>query len=304
MLDINKFCSINKIAVKENYDFGLRHGYKVPGKVLYYIHILNVNKLCDFLYFAKNNKVKLTAIGGGSNILINDFYNGVLLKYEAKNISMSKGADSQNPKIVRAEAGASKKDLVNFCIKNECSGLEFWAGIPGKVGGGVAMNAGAYGEDISSMILDIEFASPDGIKKFSSGELDWSYRNLKIPDYYIINAVSFILKSKNSEEIRELCKSNFDDREKKHPLYYNSCGSIFKNPKEAKLGAWKLIKDAGLSACNINGAKISLLHSNFIVTTGSEKTRSKDILELIKVIKDRVYYKHGIVLEEEIRIIF
>lgn len=301
MIDIKKFCSTNNITISENFDFGAHHGFKVPGKVLYYLHISNINKLCDFLYFAKNNNIKLAAIGGGSNILIDDFYNGVLVKYESKNITISENIDNINYRIVRAEAGASKKDLTNFCIKNNCSGLEFWAGIPGKIGGGVAMNAGAYSEDISKIILDIEFASPDGIKKFSSGELAWSYRNLEIPDYHIISSVSFMLKNKSSEEIKELCKKNMEDRSKKHPLYFNSCGSVFKNPSD--IGTWKLIKDAGLTAYNINGAKISLLHSNFIVTTGSEKTTAKDIIELIKIVKDRIYEKYSIVLEEEIRII-
>lgn len=303
MIDIKTFCSINNIRVNENYDFGIKHGYKVPGKVLYYVHIENINKLCDFLYFTKNNNVKLSAIGGGSNVLIDDFYDGVLIKYKAKNISISENTQTINHRIVRAEAGVSKKDLINYCIKHSCSGLEFWAGIPGKVGGGTAMNAGAYNEYISKIVLDVEFASPEGLKKYSASELTWSYRNLNIPNYHVISAVSFMLKNKNSTEIKALCKKNIDDRTKKHPLYFNSCGSTFKNPKDKESGAWKLIKDAGLTACNINGAKISLLHSNFIVTTGFEKTEAKDILELIKLIKNKIYDKFNIILEEEIRII-
>lgn len=303
MLDLKKFCSKNSIKIRKNYDFGKCRGFNVPGKVTYYIEISDVRKLCDFLYFAKNNKLKVLGIASGTNVLIDDEYDSILINFTGKKLWLTNINSENNIKIVKAQAGVSKKSLIKFCIKKECSGIEFWSGIPGSVSGGVAMNAGAYQNEISKHVLDIEFASPDGIKKLCSGELEWDYRNLKIPNYYIITSVSFITHHKKFIDIKNECENYIIDRNNKHPLYFHSCGSTFKNPNNPNIGAWKLIKDAGLSGYQIGGAKISLLHSNFIITNGSDKTSSKDIISLINHIKETIKNKYNIKLEEEIRIL-
>jgi UDP-N-acetylmuramate dehydrogenase len=302
MISVKKYLSKKSIKYKENYNFGIKHGYKVNGIVSYYIEINNKDKLCDFLYFAKNNKIKVIGISCGTNVLINNYVDAVFLNYNSKKITINNNKNLDDIKILKVDGGTSKKELINYCIDNSLSNLEFWAGIPGSIAGGIAMNAGAYSKDISNYVLDIEFLSPDGIKKYTSKELNWSYRSLDLPVYHIISSASFITKKiSDSSLIKNKCSEYINDRIKKHPVYFSSCGSVFKNPKNNF--AWNLIKQACLDLTNINGAKLSLLHSNFIVNNGSKKTCSSDIIDLIKKIKKQVYKKFKIELEEEIKIL-
>jgi len=301
MVNIKKYCNRHAIKYKENYNFGIKHGYKVDGIVSHYIETNDINKLCAFLYFASNNKLKVIGIGAGSNVLINNKIDAVFINYTSKKIYSNRNEKKDNYRIIRCDAGASKKDLINFCINNSLSGLEFLAGIPGLVSGGLAMNAGAYNQEISNTVLDIDFASPEGIKKYTKRELNWKYRNLEILPYHIISSASFITSfSDNKNLIKNQCDYYVNDRKKKHPLYFNSCGSVFKNPDN--YFAWSLIKKSNLNLKHRNGAKISLLHSNFIINNGSNKTSSDDIINLVRDIKLAVYQKFNISLEEEIKI--
>jgi len=300
MINVKKFCSKNNIKYKENYDFGKKHGYKVSGLVTSYIETDNIEKLCNFLYFAKNNKLKVIGIGGGSNVLIDNKINAILVKYNSKKIHFTNTSNKLS--ILSVDAGLSKKNLINFCIDNNLANLEFLSGIPGTISGGLAMNAGAYNNELADFVLDIDFATPDGIKKYTKRELNWTYRNLNVLPYHIITNACFITDCiEDKSIISSKCKKYISDRNRKHPIYFNSCGSVFKNP-EGNF-AWKLIKEITLNVKSYNGAKLSLLHSNFIINNGSKKTSATDIISLIRDIKKTVYNKFNVNLEEEIKIL-
>lgn len=297
---LSKFCSDRSIKLIQNYDFGSSHGYKTKGIVKYYVETSSKTDLVELLKMVKQEGIKTVACGGGSNTLIRDSFDGLFIKWTEDGVSkLITGSEV----LLTVSSSVKKSDLTEYCIKNSLSGLEFWAGIPGLVGGGTAMNAGAYCSQAQDCVYQIELASPDGIKKISAKDLVWKYRKVNLPQYSVILSTTFVLKKSDSAKVKKQSEENIMDREKKHPLEYPSCGSVFKNPvdSEAGKGAWFFIKEAGLSDFAVGGARVSKKHTNFIINYGDAKP--KDIIDLISKIKETVYNKFQVQLEEEIKII-
>jgi len=283
----------------DNFDFGSNSGYKIKGIVAHYIETASIEELTNILASAKKNGIKLSPCGDGSNILIKDRYDGMFVKWTKSDIEILKN-DKDNI-LVKVDSGVKKEELTDYCVKNGFSGIEFWAGIPGLVGGGVAMNAGAYDIECSDITEFVEYVLPDGAKRIDSKKLKWKYRRLELPEYSVITSTVFRLNISTSSAVKEKVDEYIKDRENKHPLDFPSCGSVFKNPDDCNKGAWQLIKEAGLSGYSVGGAKVSEKHTNFIINTGGAKT--SDILDLIQEIKKRVKSKSGIELEEELRVL-
>ena len=239
------------------------------------------------------------ACGGGSNLLIKYYFDGLFIKWIDEKIDVS---DKKKFTLLKVSSGVKKSYLTDYCTQSSLSGLEFWSGIPGLVGGGTAMNAGAYCIQGQDCIAQVQIATPDGIIKKTAKDLDWDYRKMKLPEYSVIVSTMFILEKSKEDQIKKLCDEFIKDRETKHPLDFPSCGSVFKNPspKETDKGAWWLIREAGLSGFSIGGAKVSEKHTNFIINAGG--ATSSDVISLIAEIKKRVKTKFNIQLEEEIRI--
>ena len=296
---LEKFCSDKNIKLKKNYDFGSLHGYKTKGVVKYYVEIASKLDLVDLLKLAKGQKIKTVACGGGSNILIKDRFDGLFIKWIDEKIDVS---DKKKFMLIKVSSGVKKSYLTDYCTKSSLSGLEFWSGIPGLVGGGTAMNAGAYCIQGQDCIAQVQIATPDGIIKKMAKDLKWDYRKITLPEYSVIVSTMFILEKSKEDQIKKLCDEFIKDREQKHPLDFPSCGSVFKNPspKETDKGAWWLIREAGLSGFSIGGAKVSEKHTNFIINAGG--ATSSDVINLIAEIKKIVKTKFNIKLEEEIRI--
>jgi UDP-N-acetylmuramate dehydrogenase len=304
-----KFLKENNISFKRNYDFGSEHGYKTPGIVNYYIETDSIEFLNNIVNKAKQNNLKIIPVGEGSNLLIKDFFNGVLIKWNKASCALKQdnlpGASanrSNNSSKVFLELGSAmkKSELTDYCVQEGLSGLEFWAGIPGLVGGGLAMNAGAYDKDMKGLVESIQVLTAQGLKNIEAKDLKWSYRKLQIPESSIIISAVFVLNKKDPTQVKTKVDEYICDREKKHPLEYPSCGSVFKNPSCDK-GAWFLVKDAGFSGFKLGGAMVSTKHTNFIINSGGAK--ASDVLELIALIKNKVKAKFDIELEEELRLI-
>ena len=283
----------------DNFDFGSSSGYKTKGVVRYYIETESIDELVQILNSAKNNNIKLSPCGAGSNILIKDNYDGMLVKWNKADVEILK--DDKKDVLLKVSSGVKKEDLTNYCIKNGLSGLEFWAGIPGLVGGGVAMNAGAYDTECSRVVDSIECVDADGTKQIKAEVLKWHYRKLELPKYSVVTSTVFKLRKTAPSKIANKVNEYIKDRENKHPLDFPSCGSVFKNPDNCNRGAWQLIKEAGLSGFSIGGAKVSEKHTNFIINAGGAV--ASDILDLIKEIKRKVKQNSGIELEEELRVL-
>ena len=293
-----KFLKDNAVGFKKAYDFGSKHGYKAPGIVDYYVEIDSASLLESILQSARREGLKTVAVGDGSNLLIRDSFNGVLINWKRSDCNIF--TDGSSRVTLKVSSGMSKSDLMDYCVEHGLSGLEFWAGIPGFVGGGVAMNAGAYDKDMKDTVKSIEIVTVDGIKNIDAKDLKLSYRKLHIPESSVITSVAFFLKKRTPQEIKAKVDEYIADREKKHPLDYPSCGSVFKNPTSER-GAWSLINDLGLSGFKLGGAMVSTKHTNFIINAGGAS--SSDVLGLISLIKEKVKNKFDIELEEELRVI-
>ena len=208
---------------------------------------------------------------------------------------------SVNGNTVTAAAGASLTSVAVAARDASLAGCEFLYGIPGTVGGGVFMNAGAYGGEIADIIENAVVFTPDGkVTTLSKDDLDLGYRTSKLQSTrYILLSAAFSLQSGNKEVISSAMDDLMNRRMTTQPLDKPSCGSTFKRP--AGNFAGKLISDCGLKGMSGGGAQGSEKHAGFIVNSGG--ATSRDILDLVQLVKKTVFEKTGVLLEEEIRII-
>lgn len=208
---------------------------------------------------------------------------------------------SVNGNTVTAAAGASLTSVAVAARDASLAGCEFLYGIPGTVGGGVFMNAGAYGGEIGDIIENAVVFTPDGkVTTLSKDDLDLGYRTSKLQSTrYILLSAAFSLQSGNKEVISSAMDDLMNRRMTTQPLDKPSCGSTFKRP--AGNFAGKLISDCGLKGMSVGGAQVSEKHAGFIVNSGG--ATSRDILDLVQLVKKTVFEKTGVLLEEEIRII-
>ena len=207
---------------------------------------------------------------------------------------------SVNGNTVTAAAGASLTSVAVAARDASLAGCEFLYGIPGTVGGGVFMNAGAYGGEIADIIENAVVFTPDGkVTTLSKDDLDLGYRTSKLQSTrYILLSAAFSLQSGNKEVISSAIDDLMNRRMTTQPLDKPSCGSTFKRP--AGNFAGKLISDCGLKGMSVGGAQVSEKHAGFIVNSGG--ATSRDILDLVQLVKKTVFEKTGVLLEEEIRI--
>jgi len=201
---------------------------------------------------------------------------------------------------MHAQAGVSLFSLVDFTIRESLAGMEFCAGIPGSVGGGVKMNAGAWGREMKDVVALISILDAEGrMHDIVRETLLFEYRNLNLPDGAIITSAGFNLVRGDRGAIWERVSEITVARRERHPLAQRSAGSVFKNPPGCPAG--KMIEETGLKGLKVGGAEISEKHGNFIVNTGGAK--ASDIIALIDTVKKRILDTRGILLEPELKII-
>ena len=201
---------------------------------------------------------------------------------------------------IEVGSGMLDKDFSKIALENEIGGMEFLSGIPGNLGGAIAMNAGCYGKEIKDIFVEARVMNRDGkIISLKNDQMQFSYRNSIIRDDQIIIAGVFRGKKKSKKRITEEIKKVEFQKKNTQPSGVATGGSTFKNPKEVK--AWELINSVGLSGFQLGGAMISPDHNNFFVNTGNAS--ASDIEDLGNLVIDKVKNKHGVILEWEIRII-
>lgn len=256
----------------------------------------DVNELRRVVLHAKKRKIPLFILGKGTNLVVRD--RGI----RGWVVSLTQGMRKIRSKgdVVEAEAGASLQRLVQFSARIGLAGLEAFWGIPGTVGGGLAMNAGAWGVEMKDVTRAVSFLSEDGeIVERPRSRLKFSYRKLDFPSSWVILKGRFQLKRAPKEEILKRMKSYSEARQKKHPLDYPSAGSIFKNPKEGPAGRW--IEEAGLKGFRVGQAMVSDLHGNFIINLG--KATAREVIDLMERVERKVYEEKGISLEREVKVV-
>lgn len=258
----------------------------------------DVNDLRKFLKSIKNN-LPFYILGAGSNTLFRDFgFDGAVIKL-SKNFDYVKFI---NDKEFKVGAATNCIKLARFLAKNSATGLEFFSGIPGSIGGAIKMNAGAYGHETSKLLTKIKLLdSKDGkIKEILSKDYKMQYRQTNFPDEYIFLEATFkYIKNDNISENLKKINELVSQRELTQPIQEKTSGSTFKNPLHKK--AWKLIQESGCKHYKLGKAHISNIHSNFIINEGG--ATSNDIEKLGEIIINKVHQKFGIKLVWEIKII-
>ena len=265
-----------------------------PAKVIF--KPKNLNELSIFLKNIKGfDKIKV--LGVGSNTLIRDGgFNGIIIKL-GKSFSHLSLFD-QNTLI--AGASALDKNVSNFALENSLTGFEFLSCIPGAIGGGIRMNSGCYGEDISKILVSIQVMDLQGnIKIIQSSDVKFFYRGCNLEDNLIFVSATFRGKKDKKINIQKKINNLIEQKNKDQPYKIKTCGSTFKNPENNK--AWKLIKNSGCAGMCIGDARISEKHCNFFINKGNAK--SEDLENLIYQVRRKVLDKTGINLELELQII-
>ena len=234
-------------------------------------------------------------LGRGSNLLISDDgIAGVVIDLSDLNVLEVRGLE------VVCGAGVRMSKLAQTAASAGLSGLEFMATVPGDLGGGVAMNAGAFGQQVSDVLTSVEVVTRDGNSQTLSREvLDMHYRYTALPQGSLVLSASFELSPDEPEMVKDAMREMRKKRSDTQPLALPNCGSVFKNP-DGDFAA-RLIESAGLKGKQVGKARISEVHANFIVNEGGASC--EDVLALIRLAKYEVKAQKGIDLDPEVRLV-
>ena len=257
----------------------------------------NCDELAQLLKTSALLDCKTAILGAGTNVLAPDEgISGLVICLKDALSGMERLDDTR----IRVMAGVTMARAAVYAAGLGLSGMEFAHGIPGTVGGGVYMNAGAYGGELSGIIESVEVMDDAGnVRRYSCGEMDFSYRHSRLEeDGGIVISADFGLSSKPEEEIRAHMKELQGKRTASQPLDLPSAGSAFKRPVGGYAAA--LIDQAGLKGFTVGGAAISTKHAGFAVNLGG--ATAADVKDLLRQVSDRVFEHSGIRIEPEIRI--
>ncbi len=274
-----------------------KYTYTETGGVAdFYVTVYDFEEASRVLEYSYNNHIPITYLGNGSNIIIRDGgIRGIVLNM-LKLDHIEVDAD-----VLTVGSGRAIIDASNFARDYSLSGLEFACGIPGSVGGAVYMNAGAYGGEVKDCLLEVTVLDESGKKiVLKNGELGLGYRKSVVQDNgYVVVEAKFALSSGNKDDIQAVMDDLTERRERRQPLEYPSCGSVFQRPPGNFAG--KLIQDAGLQGYRVGGVEVSKKHAGFMVNVDSGS--ASDYEELIKHVQDKVFNEFGVWLNREVRII-
>ena len=254
-------------------------------------------KIDKLVSFAKDYGANPLVIGNGSNLLVPDEGLDRLVIDTSANLNrVERGSGN----TVLADAGATLARTADLACKSGLTGLEFAHGIPGTLGGGVGMNAGAYGGELKDVVTEVTALYPDGVKVLTPAELDFSYRHSVFSaGEGIVLGAKVKLESGDPDAIKAKMDDLMARRKASQPLELPSAGSTFKRPTGYYAGP--LIEGCGLKGCRVGGAEVSSKHAGFVVNVGG--ATCADVLALIEKVQKTVYDAHGVMLEPEVKII-
>jgi len=256
------------------------------------------DELARLLGICSRRGIPHAVLGSGFNTIASDSgFDGVVIR-----MNSWRRLEEEAEGRLRAESGVSHSQITNFCVERGLSGLEFACGIPGSVGGWIAMNAGIPEREVKDAVLEVEVMEPDGAspQHLRRDELDFTYRALRgLADGALIVSALFEVREKSPALVRSEVDRLLAKRSDAQPLNRPSCGSVFKNPPGDFAG--RLIESVGLKGRRIGGAEISQLHANFITNLGG--ATAGDVQALIEEAQKQVYDATGIRLLPEVRIL-
>ncbi len=268
--------------------------FRIGGPADCLVELENEEQLKSIQKYLTLVEERFFILGNGSNLLVSDQgYRGVILQVGRR---MS-GIRTEGNCIV-AQAGATLAQTARAALESGLSGLEFASGIPGTVGGGVVMNAGAYDGELSQVVKQVRAVSREGeVLEFDNAGMEFGYRTSVLrKNFFTVTETVFELKEGDREQIRAKMEELAKRRRQKQPLEFPSAGSTFKRP--AGYFAGKLIMDAGMRGYQVGGARVSDRHCGFIINVG--KASAQDVLDVICEVKERVRLRFGVDLETEV----
>ena len=284
------------------FDFPLAEfsSFQTGGKAAYFIIVHTIEQAQKAVSVASEHNISFIIIGGGSNLLISDSgYDGLVIKINIL------GLELVDETTIKCGAGEELMALVSFAKDNSLKGIEFAAGIWGSVGGAVYGNAGAYGGEIKDVLNTIVLIDRKGqLKTVEPEYCKFGYRDSYLKESQeIVLSITLKLQVGNKIELQAQIDKTLAVRASKHPISQFCAGSFFKNipdknEKYGKLPAGRLLEEVGAKKISVGGAKVYEKHANIIINDGS--ATSKDIRDLADILKQKVFDKFGIILEDEV----
>jgi len=273
--------------------------FNLGGPAEYFFKPSNKQQLIEFLEENRQNKLKLTILGAGSNLLIRDKgIRGVVIKLGLP-FSKIKLIDQET---IEAGAAALDRKVADFAKDNGIGNLEFLSCIPGSLGGAIIMNSGCYGNDISKVLVSIKVIDLKSCKEkvIKRDEIKFFYRGSNLPNELIITSVRLKGKKQLTEIVEKKQNDLIQKKKLTQPSQVKTCGSTFKNFNNNQK-AWQLIKQSGCDSFKEGDAEVSKKHCNFFINNGN--ANAADIEKLINKVRETVSKKTGIDLELEIKIV-
>ena len=267
---------------------------RVGGKADYLLTAEKEETFCGVLRFLKENEIPCLLLGNGSNLLVKDGgFRGAVLRMGKEFGRIERTEDG-----LYAQAGALMSVLARTACEYSLTGLEFAQGIPGTVGGGAYMNAGAYGGEMAQVISSLRVLAGDKIMDIPADDMQFGYRHTRaMEENWIVLGAHFRLEKGDPRAIEAMMADFAARRKDKQPLEYPSAGSTFKRPEGYFAGA--LVEQCGLKGFGIGGACVSEKHAGFIVNVN--RATCADVEALIAHIQEVVLRETGVSLEPEIR---
>ena len=260
----------------------------------------SVELLAGCLASAAELGVPVTVLGGGTNVLVADRGVRGLVVRLGREFEYRRWTVDDDTALLDVGAAARLARVVADAVLRGYGGLEFAAGIPGSVGGGALMNAGAFGGELGNAIEHIEVVSLAGERRrLVRTELEFSYRKLALPVGVVVTSVRFRLTRAPAAKLRGTVQEVQAKRRSRQPSGFPNAGSIFKNPAGEFAG--RLIEQAGLKGAAVGKAQVSPDHANFIVNLGG--ARARDVRDLMSLVQGAVWRRSGIWLEPEVRLV-
>lgn len=270
--------------------------FKIGGEADIIAEPKDIKELVELIKFLRNKGIIFYILGNGTNVLVSDKGIRGCVVHLGKNLSKIK----VNGTKIEAEPGALLSEIAQIALKNKLQGFEQLSGIPGSIGGAVAMNAGAYDKEIKDVVTSVNAINENGrVVKLNKDALDFSYRRSSIIEKnYIVTSVTINLVAGNKDEIKANMEKYAELRRNKQPLEWPSAGSTFKRP-EGKYAAL-LIKDSNLMGESVGDAEVSTKHAGFIINKGNAK--ANDVYKLMNIIKNDVKTYFNVDLEPEVKL--
>lgn len=281
--------------------------FKIGGNADFFVKAKNEEEVKFILDLCNENSIPLTIVGNGSNLLVSDDgIRGIVLKINIDKVIIEKNINDEinnSPKaVVTAGCGVPLGKLAFQLLNESISGFEFASGIPGTIGGAIRMNAGAYGSEMKDIVVETKCMDYEGnVLVLNNEQQEFEYRKsiFKAKKYIVLETKMQLTQVEDNSVIKQKMDEYKNSRLEKQPIEFPSAGSTFKRGTDFITA--KLIDECGLKGYTVGGAKVSEKHAGFVINTGN--ATFKDVIELVDVIKEKVFKKFGKEIELEIEVI-